>query len=76
MTIRDRTHTVCSVYKNDMTGHWMVDRGGTKAHPGSPMWREGFTTFEAARENAAEVVDFYAQRYPYGLRLWKDAGTS
>lgn len=60
---RDPSLRVCSIYKHPMTGHWVVDTAGTKAHPGSPVFKEGFHTFDSARRVAAELVDAYRKRY-------------
>lgn len=64
----DGTYHVCSVYKNDKTGHWMVDRFGTKVHPSGPMSKEGFRTFDGACKAAAELVNYYSLRYPHMIR--------
>jgi hypothetical protein len=37
------------VYKSKLTGHWIVDKSGTKERPGYYPWsREGFRHWEDA----------------------------
>lgn len=51
-----------TLYKSRITGHWIVDRHGTKDHPGK-YGREDYLTFEGARKRVVEIINGWPRMY-------------
>ena len=45
-----------NVYQSELTGHWIVDQGGTKERPGSPERRQGFRQHADALAEATRLA--------------------